>query len=352
MPRSGFLRWWGRELAACLPGAWRADRVRSTPRLELELAREAILARHYPNGRAREIGRLELRPRGRDAGSGAELGERLRLLDPRRTRVAVRLGAELRLRKRVRLPLAAEENLHQVLGFELHRETPFSADRAYYDYRLLGRDQESLEVELWAAPREPVDRALDLLEDWALVQDTDHHSAPAEPDLLWFHATGYRPRSAAAVNSVLLLANLAVAGALLGLPAWRQHAEAARLEPRLEALRARAAEAAAIEERAARLAASLEALERRKRAYPPVVVILEELARALPDSTWLDRLELRSGKLTIHGTSSAASTLIARLQDAAMFRDAQFVSPITQSPDGRERFRLSARVVPPGRAPD
>ena len=42
--------------------------------------------------------------------------------------------------RRVTMPAATEENLRQVLGFEMDRLTPFRADDVYFDYRVVSRD--------------------------------------------------------------------------------------------------------------------------------------------------------------------------------------------------------------------
>ena len=42
--------------------------------------------------------------------------------------------------RRVTMPAATEENLRQVLGFEMDRLTPLRADEVYFDYRVVSRD--------------------------------------------------------------------------------------------------------------------------------------------------------------------------------------------------------------------
>lgn len=72
------------------------------------------------------------------------------------------------LRRSVDLPLAARENLHQVLAFEMDRQTPFPAERLYFEYRLAGEDHQKnqISVAFTAVPRQPVDSALAHLRAW------------------------------------------------------------------------------------------------------------------------------------------------------------------------------------------
>jgi len=48
-----------------------------------------------------------------------------------------------------------QQNLTQVLGFELGRQTPYTADQAYYDQRVLREDRSNnrLHVLLGVAPK-------------------------------------------------------------------------------------------------------------------------------------------------------------------------------------------------------
>ena len=39
------------------------------------------------------------------------------------------------------MPAATEENLPQVLSFEMDRLTPFRSDEVYFDHRVVGRDR-------------------------------------------------------------------------------------------------------------------------------------------------------------------------------------------------------------------
>ena len=79
---------------------------------------------------------------------------------PRSGRLLVRLPAQQALRQTVELPLAAEENLREVLRFEMARLTPFTAEQVYFGARVLRRDAaaRSLAVDLAVARRAPVDR--------------------------------------------------------------------------------------------------------------------------------------------------------------------------------------------------
>lgn len=64
---------------------------------------------------------------------------------------------------RVLLPLAAEENLPQVLEYEIQRLLPFRLDGLYYDYLSIGRTKDKIELLLFAVPKGIVNEVLDAL---------------------------------------------------------------------------------------------------------------------------------------------------------------------------------------------
>src|SRR5262249_39130228 len=77
----------------------------------------------------------------------------------------IRLSHANVLSKTLRLPLAAERQLDQVLAFEMDRETPFGADDVYWNCRVLKRDRErkQLLVRLMLMPRAGLSHLLDHL---------------------------------------------------------------------------------------------------------------------------------------------------------------------------------------------
>ena len=64
------------------------------------------------------------------------------------------------------LPLAIEENLGNVLTYELDRYTPFTIEDVYLDYQIISRDKEgqTLKILLVAVKKELIDRYLMILE--------------------------------------------------------------------------------------------------------------------------------------------------------------------------------------------
>jgi general secretion pathway protein L len=86
-------------------------------------------------------------------------------------------------------------------------------------------------------------------------------------------------------------------------------------------------------------------LRRRKDTTTPAVVVLDSLAKILPDSTYATEFHLADGKVQIVGASSDASSLISLIEQSKLFTHATFFAPTTFSTsDSREHFHIEAQV--------
>jgi len=74
------------------------------------------------------------------------------------TDIYLSIPRNLALLRYVDLPLAVKENLHETLGYEMEKYTPFSADDVYFDCRIISEDREAgtLRALLVAAERDAI----------------------------------------------------------------------------------------------------------------------------------------------------------------------------------------------------
>ena len=95
-------------------------------------------------------------------------------------RIVVALPADQVLRKTITLPAAVEDNLAQVLAYDLDRHTPFKPDEVYFDAAIVGRDPSKREIRVdWAAAlKTVVDQTRRRAESWgaAVVAVTPEHA--------------------------------------------------------------------------------------------------------------------------------------------------------------------------------
>ena len=96
-------------------------------RLYLQLNAQQVIASRGTSESTHEIGRYPLTAEALQPEQSHELEE----LAGRAREVVLCLPADKVMARKLMLPLVAEENLRQVLGFEMDRQTPFSLDQVY-----------------------------------------------------------------------------------------------------------------------------------------------------------------------------------------------------------------------------
>jgi general secretion pathway protein L len=347
---SRFFVWWFGELAACVPAGMRElFRRRSATLVLTPTAEDVTFALHKGGGR-RDLGRIPFDPKRELRRALAPL---LRGVSLRDVEIVLNLPADRVLRRRVVLPLAAQENLREVLAFEMDRHTPFKAGEVAFDYRVRGTDLESkrLEVDLAVVPRELIEQAGRIAGSFGLALDRIGVAgeAPVAGDginlLPHDHSNGksaYQSRLLIAL--VVLAAILAIVAGYL--PLYGKQRTLAAYEAQLAESRAAALEAEQLKKRlVARMEHGRFLIDRRL-STPAATALLAELTERLPDDTWLIQFRWQSDKLTVAGFSPAAAALIAELEESPLLSEVRFGSPVTADPRvGRERFNISADVA-------
>lgn len=343
-----FFAWWGRELRDLVP-----DGLRPLPRpphkfIWVEFAPGSATVRRLAGGKWAELGRVDLA--GTDA-AARRLAFNALLGRTRQLPVALSLAAGQVLRKRLSLPLAARDNLRQVLGFELSRHTPFSADQAWFDYRELQVDAKkgSLEVELTVAARRDVEGATAMLREWGqpplvVAAMEEVQASPRYANLLPPQLRPSLAPTVALLYGLLALTPLLLLAAALAVPIWQKSQVA-------EALTRQAAVARREADAVDRLRGELEAVRaeyqfplERKYRHPAALAVLEEATRILPDGTWVSQLEIKGGEVVMSGETDTSSTLIRLFEGSDLLEEASFRSPLVKGRTNVERFQLAAKL--------
>ncbi len=143
---SDFIPWYGRQMRSLIPHCLVTDPAQS----------EAILV-GVPAGPDDPLV-ISLRKRNQEtvigqfardeAGLQAALSALNRQAQPARRNVVLRLPDGVLLEREVTLPLAAERDAYNVVGFEIDRFTPFAANDVFWDTTLLRRNRSRARVEL------------------------------------------------------------------------------------------------------------------------------------------------------------------------------------------------------------
>jgi general secretion pathway protein L len=287
----------------------------------------------------------------------AALAQLLERAGETRGRMRLCLGHGEALVRRVAMPAATEENLRQVLAFEMDRLTPFRADEVYFDYRVVSRDAAAgqLSALLALARRELVDARVGMLralgasvQGVAVRDDVGHATEPL--DLLPSEQRGERETA----RERLVQRGLIVAVALLLIlalvvPLYQKRATVIALQPLLGQAKQAAEGADRVEHTLERQVNDYNFLLAKKHAGYPALAILEEVSRLLPDNTWVQQLDIKtSGKtrvVQITGETMSSSKLIEILEQSQLLRNATPRGTETRgSTPNSVRFMIVAEV--------
>ena len=265
---------------------------------------------------------------------------------------AISLSSRHVLRRTINLPLATEENLRQVLHFQVEQYTPFSTDRVYFGYLVKERDFESrkLTVELVVAPRDTVDPAIRILQGMG----ADVHAVFADEDvasgvllnILPMVTSGGPPsplRQGANPWLAALVALLALAA--LAVPPLIKREAVVQLLPWVDKGKRAAEAVSAVRVELEARADQHNYLIEKRQASPAVIQVMEELTHILPDDTWIQVFDLKGKKLLIQGETGSSSRLIGLFEKSSIFRDASFSSALFKGQlPGTERYQLDIQL--------
>ena len=350
-----FWRWWSGELLALVPQRFTAlAGAGRVPTVGFD-AGSLVLVDPPAEG---EAGRVDLE--GLDhARANAAVRSLLDRAGETRGRARVALAPGQALVRRVTMPAATEENLASVLGFEMDRLTPFRADEVYYDHRVLARDPAAgtISVLLAVARRDVVEerlaraRALGLSVQGVAVGEDVPRSGPTL-DLLPREERGERegPRERLAKQGLAAAAAFLLFAALL-LPAWLKNREVHAIKPTLDKAHTEARATDALVSELDRLVADHNFLLAKRHAHYPTLAYIEEVARLLPDNTWLQQLEIKqAGKareVVMSGETVSSSRLIEILEQSKLLQNAAPRGTVTRGTQpGTERFVITSEMRP------
>jgi general secretion pathway protein L len=347
-----FWSWWSGVLLDMLPGEVRRKLLPGVTRLYLDMEGEEVVASIGTAESHQEVVRYS--PGGGKRETGKKDSEAVRYRIRQATEVVLCLPRDQVLTKQVTLPLAAEENLREVLGFEMDRETPFTAAQVYYDGIVLERrpKESTLILQLILTPRKVLDDLLVRLAELGFhplqVTNRDADGNPVSANLI---PPGERSRNTdktkylnIGLGMVLLLLLITA----ISLPLLHKSKVIHTLESAIDMTTGQADLASKLRDKVDQLGKGTRFLVDKKQSTPLIVETIAELTRILPDDTWVTRLEINGHEVQVQGQSASAAALIPLLESSSELHNARFRSPVTQTPHAKtqERFHLSVETQP------
>ena len=279
-----------------------------------------------------------------------------------RDRVRLVLTPDQSLLKTIILPLATEENLREVVGFELDRHTPFTPDQAYYDVQVVRRDpqHEKIAVSLAVASKSDIAGLVATLRGAGLTCTAigvgGSGSGPGNALPFDLQPAFDKPPRRLSRMHLINLSLLALAAMLMFvaviLPIWQKREAVKALIPQVTKSGAEFQISQRVYTEYTKLAAEYNFLAAKKHAVYPVISVLEELARTFPDTTWVQRLDIKANakvrEVTILGETQSASKVIENLEQSplSLFQNSKHVTQTTRLQGTTERFHVSAEIKP------
>lgn len=264
------------------------------------------------------------------------------------------LPAERVLRRRLTLPLAAEDNLRQVLEFQIEQLTPFTLAQVHFGHRVVSRDPERglLQVDFCATPRTGADEALKALTAWGIavrgLVALPGREGEAPINLLPQAQPPMPPVWRRALWPWLAALVVLLALAALALPIVIKREASIALLPWLDKARAAAEATDALRKEVEARIEERNFLPAKKLQRPPVVADIEELSRVLPDDTWVQQLDIKGNEVQIQGETGSSARLIGLFEQSALFTNASYKASLTKgSAPGTERYHLALDIRPP-----
>jgi general secretion pathway protein L len=273
-----------------------------------------------------------------------------RVLPAADQRVILLLPEEHLLAVPLHLPAAATRRLHQVLGYELDKYTPFPAADLHYMGRVEHKDSTWARVLLVAVPRARLHGIIEhCRREGISLAGIDGVRADGQRlgvDLLpadqrpAANRTGRLTRGLALICALLALADM-------GLWLHSRNAQVNAMQAQVTEQRGQVAQVQALRRELLTRQGAAQYLTQQKAAHPTLASLLVDLTACLGPDTWIEQLELGDdGGLSLAGQSTKASTLIGQAKGCRTLTDVHFEGII--QPDettGKDRFSLRAQLA-------
>lgn len=340
--------WWTGELLQAIPIVVRNRIAPARPEFAIDLTRTKAVISTMRDGHLTECDEI-------DFGTSSE-DDFARVATLFRSgpapRVRLNLSNEMILRRELVLPRSAESRLRQIVGLDLDRQTPFTANNAAFDVVVRDRDKGAgrIRVELAVVKHETIELALSTCRQLSVYPESigvgnstqqiagfNFLSAlPGEKIMRSWRRSRHLP---ALVICLLFLLNI-------GLAFGRLNTRLEHLSAELTSARNAAQATVKLRSQLARSQSQARLLsEARGQANP--LDILQELTHIFPDEVWLFQLETHDTSVQIAGLAPSAANLIERLDKSDRFTNPKFTASVTRSDKpGQDRFEIGFDLRP------
>lgn len=340
---TNFLQKWSSAVCDCIGFAWCRHLIGDHGKLIIT-PQQGMASVEVLSGKGSEsLAPIELAPSQR-----SDVALRSYAENSGKRQVVLRIPQQQAVRRRFSLPAAVAENLERVVPSELDRLTPFSAEQVFFDFTAKPSEHKAgmLDIDLAVILRRSCEPWVARLTELGIKpQVIDIEQAWPGQNLLPQALRPRKKRGAFVLNLFLATLVLALALTALGIPLYQKREVVLALGDAERMAQKRANQVVSLRTAVAESRESSRRVVDKRLSAIPVVEIIAELTRIMPDNTWVQNMDIDAGKIQLRGETSQASSLIGLLETSKLFRDVAFSSPVVQVPrSDKERFHLSAKL--------
>ena len=331
-----FLRWWGSTLSGMLPGWLKTAFVPNRNWVIVRRDGDSFMV-YSENGQP--VGSLS---DSASARAKVRSGDVLALLEP----------GEAFLRQR-RLPATSEQHLRSALRLQIAADTPFEIDEVHDDCRVIEGAEEGGQIlaEQALVKRSVIAQLVEIATanriDLAGVDIADGDGKPIGfnllPDAQQARSDAFLPQ----LNRGLALGALALAVLTGALSLVSMDRKLAAIERETEAVRSEAAVVLDLQRQANARVEAIRMIEQRSASPVKFTTLLDEIAAALPQDSWLEGLAYDGKQISIVGLSRSSDGLVSALESIPGVTGARVVSSMMRDPRLQaDRFRIELLLEP------
>ncbi|MEP0068929.1 PilN domain-containing protein [Pyruvatibacter sp.] len=263
------------------------------------------------------------------------------------------LPVEMALKLSLELPGQVQRHLVDIVRLEVERLTPFPVEEVMFDYLVQdgGTQESQLQVVVYVIRRSTaaplLARCRDAGFDVARVGLETRDEQELAIDLLnpgrptTEIGKGYFFAGAAFVLTFLFL------WGFLSITELHLNSQLAQMQEEVSAIKPAALAAVELIDEKEKLAADVRHHADKSRARSKAEV-LDEIARVVPDGSWVRTLRITDATAEMSGVSDNASAVAELLANSHFFSNVTFVSAIRSTAEGAEEFNLRVQVTEAG----
>jgi Tfp pilus assembly protein PilN len=155
---------------------------------------------------------------------------------------------------------------------------------------------------------------------------------------------GKRYVSQLALTGMLLLLILAFAFILPGIIKHKKVQSIMAIDARLEELHPKVKISSRFRDEIDSVLETTSKIKDIVRNKSPLIHLLVELTRAIPDDTWIKQLSIKRGNFEIEGVGLSGAKVLTLLENSPEFQHVSFTSSVVKDRSGKEKFKIKGNT--------